>query len=74
MFQRWLKLNSDDLGEETKAGMQRELAQVIKVNARPLTILLDKKVNWSPQRLLGGLPERDVEGIISQMSSSMAIN
>ncbi len=25
-------------------------------------ILLDKKVNWSPQRLLGGLPERDVEG------------
>ena len=32
-----LGLMPDDVGEDTKATIQRELAQVIKVNARPLT-------------------------------------
>ncbi len=58
-----LGLQPDDISEEKKAEIQRELAQVIKVNARPLTVsewsrLLEKegfkiiKTETNPMHLL----------------------
>ena len=69
-----LGLKPNDIGEETKANIQRELAQAIKVNARPLTSeewgnLLEKegfkikKVETNPMHLLEPSRIIDDEGL-----------
>ncbi|MEM9833814.1 MAG: class I SAM-dependent methyltransferase [Bacteroidota bacterium] len=70
-----LGLSPDDLGDATKATIQRELAQVIKVNARPLTVpewssLLEQegfrivKTATNPMHLLEPQRMVDDEGLL----------
>ncbi len=69
-----LSLSPDDLDDATKATIQRDLAQVIKVNARPLTVpewssLLEKegfrinKTETNPMHLLEPQRMVDDEGL-----------
>jgi ubiquinone/menaquinone biosynthesis C-methylase UbiE len=68
-----LGLSPDEISEETKSHIQRDLAQVIKVNARPLTVLkwtnllekegfVVKKIDINPMHLLEPKRMIDDEG------------
>jgi len=79
-----LGLTPDDLNEETKAKIQRELAQTIRVNARPLTesewkqILENngfkvKEIFKAPMRLLETKRIIDDEGIMRTLKITFNI-
>lgn len=79
-----LGLQPDDISEEKKAEIQRALAQVIKVNARPLTIsewsnLLEKegykviKIETNPMHLLEPKRMIDDEGFFRTLKIAFNI-
>jgi ubiquinone/menaquinone biosynthesis C-methylase UbiE len=79
-----LGLAPNDIAEETKSEIQRELAQVIKVNARPLTVkewtnLLEKegfiviKIETNPMYLLELKRIIDDEGFFRTLKISLNI-